>query len=309
MSDRPPILFAIPEYEYMREAMLATGAFERGELVTRHFPDGERYLRVESQVRGRYVAVLGGTISDAATLAVYDLSCSLTKFGARRLDLVMPYYGYSTMERAVLPGEVVTAKTRARLFSAIPAATDGNRVFLVDLHSIGIPHYFEGGCRPMHLDARELILDLARGFGGGGDFVLACTDAGRAKRVEALATELGVPTAFVYKRRLSGDETEITGVSATVEGQKVVIYDDMIRTGGSLMQAARAYREAGAREVYAVATHGVFPGDSAARICDSGLFAGIACSDTHPSVAALPEGMVKRVSVAGMLAEQVKGAS
>jgi len=110
------------------------------------------------------------------------------------------------MERAVKPGEVVTAKTRARLFSAVPLAAAGNRVFLVDLHAEGIPHYFEGGIRPVHVYAKPVVVDLARRL-GGDDIVLACTDAGRAKWVESLANEMGVPASFVFKRRLDGTLT------------------------------------------------------------------------------------------------------
>ena len=102
--------------------------------------------------------------------------------------------------------------------------------------------------------------------------MLASTDAGRAKWVESLAKDLQVDAAFVYKRRTSGSETEITGVSANVAGQRVVIYDDMIRTGGSLLNAAQVYRDAGAVAIDAIATHGVFPGDSLEK------FARAACS-------------------------------
>jgi ribose-phosphate pyrophosphokinase len=300
-----PILFGIPEYEYLRKRLLKFGGFEEGGIEREEFPDGERYQRILNDVTGRDVIVLGSTISDTATLEMYDLSCALVKYGACSLTLVIPYFGYSTMERAVKRGEVVTAKTRARLFSAIPAASHGNRVFLVDLHAEGLPHYFEGEIRPTHLYAKEIIKQLARKF-GGKRFVLACTDAGRAKWVESLAGELKVQTAFVYKRRLSGDHTEITGVSATVRDQRVVIYDDMIRTGSSLLQAAKAYRAAGASKVFAIATHGIFPGDSWARIRDSKLLDGVACTDTHCHALKLPKDELFVHSVDQLLADNLR---
>ncbi|MFN3491513.1 MAG: ribose-phosphate pyrophosphokinase, partial [Anaerolineales bacterium] len=91
-------------------------------------------------------------------------------------------FAYATMERAVRPGEVVTAKTRAALLSAIPPACSGNRIVLLDLHSEGIPHYFEGELTAIHVYGKPIIRALARRL-GGDDFVLACTDAGRAKWV------------------------------------------------------------------------------------------------------------------------------
>lgn len=307
MKHGKPLVYAVSAYEYLLEVILRKTRFARGRIERELFPDGERYQRVVDDVCGRDAVIVGGAISDAVTLEIYDLSCALVKYGARSLTLIMPYFGYSTMERAVKPGEVVVAKTRARLFSAIPLAAFGNRVVMVDLHAAGLPHYFEGGVRPVHLYAKNATIRLARRF-GGKKFVLASTDAGRAKWVESLASEMGVPTAFVYKRRLSGDRTEITGVSATVKGSCVVIYDDMIRTGGSLLQAARAYRHAGARAVFAVATHGVFPGESWTRIHDSGLLDAVGCTDTHPRVLSLPRQAIHVESVAGLLTDYLVNA-
>ncbi|MCA9611736.1 MAG: ribose-phosphate pyrophosphokinase, partial [Myxococcales bacterium] len=117
--------------------------------------------------------------------------------------------------------------------------------------------------------------------------VLGATDAGRAKWVESLANDLGVDAAFVFKRRLSGDATEVTALAADVRNKTVVIYDDMIRTGGSLLGAAKAFKDAGATRIAAVTTHGVFPGESLAKIQKSGLLDAIACTDSHPSAVAL----------------------
>ncbi|MFZ4734854.1 MAG: ribose-phosphate diphosphokinase [Bradymonadia bacterium] len=279
--------------------------FEAAAVERRAFPDGERYLRLLTSPLGRDAVLLGGTASDADTLEVYDLSCALVKAGARSLTLVVPYFGYSTMERAVLPGEVVTAKNRARLLSSIPEASNGNRIVLLDLHTEGLPHYFEGPIRPVHVYAKPIVGALARRF-GGEDFVLGCTDAGRAKWVESLANDLGVQPAFVYKRRLDAERTQVTAVSAQVAGRAVVLYDDMIRTGGSLMGAARAFLDAGATRISAVATHGVFPGDAWGRLQASALFAEIACTDSHPRARALAEQGLLVESVVPLLAQRIR---
>src|SRR5262249_52856745 len=157
-------------------------------------------------------------------------------------------------------------------------ASRGTQVFLLDLHVASIAHYFEGGIRPIHVYAKALVTAAARRL-GGNDFVLACTDAGRAKWVESLANDLGVDAAFVYKRRISGSETHVTGVSAQVAGKHVVIYDDMIRTGGSLVNAAQAYADAGATRIDAIATHGLFPDDSLAHIRATGLLGCVVTTD------------------------------
>lgn len=295
------LLFCTRTYEYLAQELLALGGFEPGKIERKTFPDGEYYRRIVNQVSGRDVILLGGTVSDSDTLEIYDLACAAVKYGARTLTLVIPWFGYSTMERATKPGEVVMAKSRARLLSSIPMASLSNRILMVDLHSEGIPHYFEGNLTTVHIYAKPLILDLAREL-GGNDFVMACTDAGRAKWVESLANDLGVHASFVFKRRISGEETEVTGVSAQVKDKAVVIYDDMIRTGGSLMGAARAYKAAGARSISAITTHGVFPGDAWERLQASGLFDTVASTNTHPNVLRVASAGARVVSIAPILA-------
>jgi len=275
------VVFSIAEYDYMADDLVRIGRFQRGAVERDVFPDGEHYLRIDSKVLDQHAVVIGGTISDKATLEIYDLGCAIVENGASTLTLIVPWYGYATMDRAARAGEAVIAKNRARIFSSIPAAALGNRILLLDLHSEGIPHYFEGSLHPVHVYAKPLIESLARDL-AGSDFILGSTDAGRAKWVESLSNELGVPAAFVYKRRHGPEETEVTAVSTKLDGETIVIYDDMIRTGTSLLNAARAYRESGAGKMFAIATHGEFPDGALDRIQASGLFEAIACTDSHP---------------------------
>ncbi len=300
-----PVVFTTHYYGYLRDEICSLGRLERGMVDTQAFPDGERYQRICMSVSGRDVVLVGGTISDDATLEVFDLACALVKYGADRLTLVIPYFGYSTMERAVRPGEVVTAKTRARLLSAIPPASRGNRVFLLDLHTEGITHYFEGDITPRHVSGRKLVGQAAADL-ADDDFVLACTDAGRAKWVEALANDLGKHAAFVFKRRLDGSRTEVMAVSAQVQDKDVIIYDDMIRTGGSLVQAARAYAEAGARSLQAITTHGLFPGSALQRLKGSGLLSRIVCTNSHPRALELECDFLRVVSVADLFVDELR---
>lgn len=301
-----PLVFSTAAYQDLAEAITAESAkLELADIERKHFPDGERYLRLLSNVAGRSVVIVGGTISDADTLELYDLACGASYYGAASLTLVIPYFGYSTMERATKAGEVVTAKARARLLSSIPSAAMGNRVMLVDLHVEGLTHYFERDMHPVHLYAKEVIVGAARGI-GGDDFILACTDAGRAKWVESLASDLGVSVAFVYKRRVSGSLTKVTGVSAHVAGKTVVIYDDMIRTGGSLIGAAEAYADAGAGEIHAICTHGLFTNGAIDRLVATGLFKSLSTTDTHPASAQSSSHLTVH-SVAPIIARALEG--
>ena len=209
------------------------------------------------------------------------------------------------MERATKTGEAIIAKTRARLLSAIPRAASGNRVFLLDLHSEGIPHYFEGGCTAFHVYAKELIAPVIQEL-GGSDFVLGSTDSGRAKWVESLANDLGVEAAFILKRRVSGSETKVTALNASVSNRKVIIYDDMIRSGGSLIGAARAYRDAGATELIAVCTHGIFVPGSFERLRDSQLFDELVATDSHPNAPNLSSSGLRVIPTADVFVDHLR---
>lgn len=303
MTWRAPVVFSTERYTYLRDRVLAEDSFEQGDIERETFPDGERYRRILGNQDGQDVVLIGGTVDDHDTLELYDLACALVHQGVHTLTLVIPWYGYQTMERSSRLGEVVTAKTRARLLSSIPLAGSGNQVVLVDIHSEGISQYFSGSMRPRQISARSIAIEHIRRF-GGSDFVVAATDAGRAKWVESLANDLGVEAGFVFKRRLSGDSTEVAALAADVHGKTVVIYDDMIRTGGSLLGAARAFKEAGASKLAAVCTHGVFPGDALRRLQESALFEGIACTDSHSNVESLhAAGFLEVRSIAPLITE------
>lgn len=282
------IIFATSKYEYLANNIAQNLNLPIGKKIIKYFPDQERYMQIQEDVFNSNVIIVGGTISDGDTLEIYDLACACVKYGAKSLTLVIPYFGYSTMERATKPGEVVPAKTRARILSSIPKCPMGNKILLLDLHSEGIPYYFENDIQVFHLYAKPILMKKMCEI--STDFVLAATDAGRAKWVESLAKDLKVSPAFVYKQRLSGSETSVTGVNAQVKDKIVIIYDDMIRTGSSLMGAANAYKQAGAKEIYAFTTHGIFPEtivnsvavNSLEKLQNSQLFTEIYSTNSHP---------------------------
>jgi ribose-phosphate pyrophosphokinase len=310
MSRPPRLLFTIASYAYLEQAMIEAGGFERGTVERRTFPDGERYMRLVDSPLGREVVLLGGTPTDLDWMELYDLACAIAHAGARALAIAMPYFGHATMERAVKPGEVVTAKNRARLLSTVPRCGRGTSVVLFDLHTDGLEFYFGDNMLTRHVYGAPIVSRAANELMGDRPYVLGATDAGRAKWVQSLARTLGVEPAFVYKQRdgTSGS-TSVTGINADVRGREVVIYDDMIRTGSSLVQAARAYIAAGATRVHALASHLVLPGDSLAKIMATGVLASVSGTDSHPGsrVLATGAGAAGRVySVAPLLVDALE---
>lgn len=307
MRNDSPLFFWIPAYERLAKKIAQRVSGEAGQIENRVFPDGERYMRIETPVRGRDVVLVGGSIGDSEMLDLFDLGCCIVQNGCKSLKILVPFYGYSTMERAVKNQEVVKAKTRARVFSAIPSAPYGNQVVMLDLHSDGIPFYFEGAIKTLHLYAKSLILREARRM-GGTKFVLGAPDAGRAKWVESLANDLGVQAGFVYKKRLDDGSVSVSGVNVTVEGCDVVIYDDMIRSGNSIIQAARAYEEAGAKRITMLATHGLFTDGAIERIKASGLISEVVCTDSHPRALQIEDPLLTVVSSDEIFATCFEGA-
>jgi ribose-phosphate pyrophosphokinase len=298
------ILFHTTPYQYLAERILACSDFERGELEVNYFSDGERYQRILSDIETRNVVVIGGTVNDEATLELFDLASSLVSYGANSLTLVVPYFGYSTMERAVLSGEVVTAKTRARLLSAIPRSHKGNKIYLFDLHSEGTQYYFENEMYPVHVYCKPIVIELAKKY-GGDNFVMASTDAGRAKWVESLANDIGVNAAFILKRRLKGDHTEVSAINADVSGKTVIIYDDMIRSGGSIINAAQTYKNSGAGDIYVITTHGLFVNDGVQKLKSSGLIKKVICTDSHPNTHHIQDDFVEVISLADLICQSI----
>jgi len=246
------------------------------------FPDGENYYRLldAADIRGRPAVYVAGTVNDDAIMELYNICSALVMEQCSSLHIVIPYFGYSTMERSSRRGEVVVAKNIARLLSSIPRSANGNFIYMLDLHSLGTQYYFEGAVRPVHLTAEPVIARMLTDI--GSDVVLATADMGRAKWVQKMSGKLGLDSAYIMKQRLSGEHTEVVALNANVLGRKVIIYDDMIRSGSSVLNAAQAYKNAGAAEIYVAAVHGVFTDGAVDRLKNSGLIAGIRCTNSHP---------------------------
>lgn len=305
ISVKEIILFSTEEYSYLKDDLLRISGWEEGVILKKQFPDGEIYHKIQSNCKGKIAILIGGTIDDKNTMELYDLAQGISHSGTKSLHIVIPYFGYSTMERAVEPGEIVKAKNRALLFSSIPMCEDANNIYLMDLHSEGIPYYFDREVRTSHIYCKDIVMDFIA-KNNLQDGVLAATDAGRAKWVESLAFDLNMKSAFVYKQRLSGSETVITGVNADVKGKKVIMYDDMIRTGGSLIKAADAYHAAGASEIIAITTHGLFTNQALEKIAQHGKISKVVATNTHPNVLRVQSELLVVRSVAEILYQLLK---
>ncbi|HLP40526.1 MAG TPA: ribose-phosphate diphosphokinase, partial [Fibrobacteria bacterium] len=271
----------------------------------RVWPDGELYQAVETPPQGKSVVLLAGTGTEADTLETFDLASALVHLGAARLIVVLAFFGYGTMEKSRNPHAVITAKWRARLWSALPVAPGGNRFLILEPHSACLPLYFEGASLACGMDGRPLLADILAGLPEAPD-LLCSPDIGRIKWVEGLARAAGRNTAFVLKRRGPGG-VEAFGAYGEMAGRHVVLCDDMIRTGKTLLAAAEACHRAGAKSVSAVAVHGAFAAGSLEALRSSGLFRTLACTDSHPAAGGHDPDWPRVHGCAGFLAGAIAG--
>ncbi len=176
----------------------------------------------------------------------------------------MPYYGYSRQDKKTLAREPISA----RLFADLIAVAGADRILAMDLHAGQIQGFFSG---PMdHLTAVPLLASFIsrQNF---ADMVIVSPDAGRVKMANKYTDHLGAPMAVLHKRRPGHNKAEVLHVIGEVKGKTAVLVDDMIDTAGTMVASSQALLEAGANEVYACATHGIFSGPAKERLDGSSL--------------------------------------
>lgn len=241
------------------------------------FTDGEIHHSFPAEIAGRDVVIVAATHDDAAHQELLDLVSGCHYYMAHTINIIIPYLGYSTMEQAK-PGlnEIPKGITRTRqIFRARP-----NFTAFIDLHSEAVLHAHGGEIHSMHIQTDELLVDKINSL-GLKNFVLVSPDYGRSKWVARLAGKLGAPHTAADKDRFAKDKTMVGQVAGVVAGKTAIICDDMIRTGGSIIQTAQRCRAAGATDTILFATHLVLAGDCRQHMLANGINK-IIGTDTYP---------------------------
>lgn len=248
-------------------------------MVRNDFADQEIYHAFPCDVSGRDIVIIAATHNDAAQQELIDLIAGGRYWNARSVNVVIPYLGYSTMEQAKPgSGEIPKGITRTRQIYR----TRPDYVAFLDLHSEAVLHAHAGDVRTRHLWTEEFAAEKIRGM-GLTDYVLVSPDYGFSKRVARLAGKLECPHTAANKDRYDVDKTIVGQLSSAVKGRTAIICDDMIRTGGSMLQTADRCYEAGASDVMVMATHLVLAGDARTRFKEKGIKR-IIGTDTYPGV-------------------------
>jgi ribose-phosphate pyrophosphokinase len=266
---------------------------ELSNVSPRTFTNGEVYCRFEDSVRGADVFIVQPTCGNAQTgLTANDALMELLVMvdaavggSAHRVIAVTPWYGYSRQDKKSAPREPITARLVARMLES--AGID--RLLTMDLHSGQIQGFFQKPC-----DHMTALFMLTQYFADLGleDLVVVAPDAGRVKLNKRFASRIGADLAILNKERPAQQVAEIGYVIGDVAGKTAVLVDDIIATAGTLKAAALAVRDAGARRIYAAATHGEFSGDAWKNLA-SADFEQVVVTDTLP----LPPGAPDNIRV------------
>ena len=269
------------------------------EMISKRFSDGEQYHAFPQSISGKDLVIVGVTHNDSSHQELLDLISGGRYWNAASINVIIPFLGYSTMERAKpSTHEIPKGITRTRqIFRARP-----DFVAFVDLHSEAVLHAHGGEVSTKHVWTDDLVVEKIK-KSDLQDYVLVSPDYGFSKRIARLASKLNCPHTAADKDRYDTDKTIVGQVSSVVRGKTVIICDDMIRTGGSILQTAKRCLEAGAKEVVAHATHLVLAGESMEKF-RNGPISRVIGSDTYPGRES--DGLLDVYSVAPLLAEVIE---
>ena len=258
------------------------------QAATTTFPDGECYTRIDAEKLDDDVVIVQTTSPDSKLIELLLLQDAVRRLGAKSITLVIPYFGYARQDRVFKPGEPESAKVMCQHLDM-----NCDRVITVDIHKEAVLNYFN---HP-HKDLKAAPV-IAEYFKGKGIDMVLSPDIGAAGRAKMVGEVMGVPYDHLEKTRLSGTDVRIAPAKADVKGKKVLIVDDMISTGGTIIAAAYALREAGAAGISVACTHGVFVNNAIEKFTGSSLDALLSCNTLNNPVS--------HISVASLIAEAIK---
>ncbi|HWQ20668.1 MAG TPA: ribose-phosphate diphosphokinase [Methanotrichaceae archaeon] len=252
------------------------------------FPDGESYTQVLGD--GDRVTIIQSTPTDRDLIYLLQL---LDIFRERQISLVIPYYGYARQDKQFKPGEPITA--RAIAYALNPFLGEKSRVYCVNIHARSVLSHFR--VQAENLDATPLLADRIKEMGLQKPVIIS-PDKGAVAMAKTAADHLGVEFDHLEKTRLSGTEVTMAPKEIDAKGRDIVIFDDMIATGGTMATAISMLRKQGANRVFLASVHPVLTGNAVIKLYRSGV-AAVLATDTLDKA-------VSTVSVAPIIAEALR---
>ena len=271
----------------------------------KRFADNEVFVVIEENVRGEDVFVLQSTSYPANDNLMELLICidALVRASAKRITAVMPYFGYARQDRKTGGRTPISAKLVANLITRAGA----DRVLTMDLHAGQIQGFFDIPTDNL-LPAPLLAADIREQLGAkaSGEVVIVSPDVGGVVRARALASRLGADLAIVDKRRSGPGKSEVMNIIGDVEGRRCILFDDIVDSGGTLVNAASALMERGASDVSAYISHGVLSGPAVQRVADGPLKELVITDSIEAPDEVLNCAKIRRVSVAPLIGEAIR---
>jgi ribose-phosphate pyrophosphokinase len=269
--------------------------------VVRRFADMEIFVEIQENVRGADVFVLQSTSFPAndhlmELLIIID---ALRRASARRITAVLPYYGYARQDRKPGPRTPISAKLVANLITHAGA----DRVLTLDLHAGQIQGFFDIPTDNLFA-APVMVRDIKQRF-ELANVIVVSPDVGGVVRARGLAKRINAPLAIVDKRRERPGESEVANVIGEVDGGTCILVDDIVDSGGTLLNAADALLEKGADAVYGYITHGVLSGGAVARINNSNLKELVITDSIQPTKAVADSPNIRVLSIATLIGEAI----
>ena len=273
-----------------------------GDIEVGKFSDGETSVHIGETVRGRDLFIIQSTCAPVNDnlMELLIMIDAAKRASAGRITAVMPYFGYARQDRKARSREPITAKLVADLLTAAGA----DRILTMDLHAAQIQGFFN---IPVdNLLGGPILYNYFKAQGKIDDeFIVVSPDVGSVARARKVATRLDVNMAIIDKRRPKANVMEVMNIIGDVKGKKCLMVDDMIDTAGTIVQGAQALKDAGAKEIYACATHAVLSGPAIERLQNSPITE-LVMSDTIPLPAEKQLPMMKIVSVADIFAAAIE---
>src|SRR5271156_1482025 len=269
--------------------------------VVRRFADMEVFVEIQENVRGEDIFVIQSTSFPAndnlmELLIVID---ALRRASARRVTAVIPYFGYARQDRKVGPRTPISAKLVANLITRAGA----DRVLTLDLHAGQIQGFFDIPTDNLFA-APVIVRDIRQRF-DLGKVIVVSPDVGGVVRARGLAKRINAPLAIVDKRRERPGESEVANVIGEVDGRICLLVDDIMDSGGTLLNAADALLEKGASAVYGYITHGVLSGGAVARVNKSNLKELVITDSIQPTADVKASPNIRVLSIAHLIGEAI----
>jgi ribose-phosphate pyrophosphokinase len=283
------------------EAICRHLGVELGHAMVSEFKNRETRIKIEEHVRGADVFVIQPTShpSDHHIMELALMIDALRRASADRITAVIPYYAYAKQEKKTSGREPISAKLVANIITSAGA----DRVVAVDLHAPAIQGFFD---IPVdHLTAIPLLADRLNDEQDINNIVVVSPDSGGVARANEFRYRVGASLAIIAKHRPEPDVNEVLDMVGDVEGKTAVIVDDMISTGGTLIDAAKVLLERGAISVMAYAVHPILAHDAPAHIRDSPLER-VVVTDTIHLPGDMRDGKIQVISVSWLIAEAIR---